>query len=120
MKNSKLVIWLQGFNAVTAIAGGLALITGSLVPPDHYLQHTSFDGYYMPGVILLCTVGGSALFATIALYKKLATAPMISILAGVIMLFWIICEVASIRTASILQLVYVITSITIIIKTPTK
>lgn len=120
MKNKTIIIWLQGFNAVTAIAGGLALILGSIVPPLSYLKHTDFDSFYFPGVILLCIVGGSALFAVFALYKRLATAHMISLLAATIMLFWIICEIASIREFSALQLIYLATSIAIIYKTSRK
>lgn len=120
MKNNKLIIWLQSFNSVTAIAGGLALIGGSVTPPLSYLKYTDFDSFYFPGVILLCIVGGSALFATIALYKKLPVANIVSVLAAIIMLIWIVCEVVSIREFNALQLVYLVTSLIIIYKTPSE
>lgn len=114
MRGNKLLIGLQGFNAFTAIAGGIGLIATWIKPGTELLNHTDFAGYYWPGVILLCVVGGSALIAVISLISKIPGYQIASLLAGVIMLFWIICEVASIRQFHFLQVVYLATSLGII------
>lgn len=117
MKNRRLLLGLQGFNAATAIAGGVGLIAGWINPGLELLEHTDFASYYWPGVILLCLVGGSALLAIIAIVKKFSEAKLISLLAGLIMLFWIICEVVSIREFHFLQIIYLATSLAILAKT---
>lgn len=110
----RLLIALQGFNALTAIAGGIGLIAGWINPGREMLSHTDFASYYWPGVILLCIVGGSALFACLSLLRRLQGTAIISLLAGTIMLFWIICEVASIRQFHFLQALYIVISLAII------
>lgn len=120
MKNRRLLLSLHLFNAVTSIAGGIALIGGFITPPLDYIKHTDFASYYFPGVILLCVVGGGASLAVITILKKLPTASLVSITAGLIMLFWIICEVISIREFNFLQAAYIATASLAIYKTPTK
>lgn len=114
MKQEKWLIGLQGFNAITAIAGGIGLMAGWVVPGPEYLSHTDFPSFYFPGVLLLCVVGGGALLATLALIGKIHGARLLNLLAAVIMLFWIIGEVVSIREFHFLQVIYIITSFWII------
>lgn len=118
MKDNRLLLSLQSFNAVTAIAGGIGLIAGWINPGSEMLAHTDFVSYYWPGVILLCIVGGSALFAVISLARKIPGSGIASLLAGIIMLFWIITEVASIRSFHFLQAFYLLISLAIIYLTP--
>lgn len=114
MKRQRLLVGLLGFNAVTAMAGGIGLIAGWIKPGAALLEHTDFASYYWPGVILLCAVGGSALYAAVSVTRKMPGASMASLLAGMIMLFWIITEVVSIRQFHFFQVVYIATSLTII------
>lgn len=52
------------FLAVTAVAGGLGLLTGAMAPDVALLQGSPFHSYTIPGLALLLFVGGSALLAT--------------------------------------------------------
>lgn len=112
-----ILIGIQAFNGLTAVGGGTALMAGAIKVPQWY-ERTAFVNGYFPGLILFAIVGGSALLAALALYKRAIGAEIASLLAGLIMLFWIIGEVVSIRTPHILQLVYVITGLTVLLLTP--
>jgi len=62
---------LTAFVALTAIGGGLALLTGAEGNrfPLAWLQGTPFDGYTIPGLILAVIVGGSALIASVFAFR---------------------------------------------------
>ena len=67
----------QAFVAVTGLAGGIALVAGSvdpawasvLTPPMSYLDGSPFRSYLIPGLLLIVVVAGvhaAGFFATIA------------------------------------------------------
>jgi hypothetical protein len=58
------LILLDAFLAITAIAGGIGLLTGAIAPGVDLLQGSPFTSYTIPGLALLIIVGGSALVAT--------------------------------------------------------
>jgi len=113
-----LLLGLLLFNAISSVGGGLALMTGWIPEQPSWVQHTGFPSLYFPGVILMAMVGGSSLVAAIAMRKGCAGWQLSSVLSGVIMLFWIIGEIASIRGFHVLQLVYFITGGLVIWWTP--
>jgi hypothetical protein len=106
------------FNGLTAVGGGLALMTGWIPEQPSWVEHTDFESNYFPGVILLAVVGGSSLVAAVALVRRSTAWELASILAGFVMLFWIIGEIASIRAFHVLQLVYVVTGVAVVWLTP--
>jgi hypothetical protein len=111
------VIALHIFNAVSATAGGIYLMTsgpGDL--PRAWLA--GFPSFYFPGVILLAMVGGSAAIAAIAIRRHVTGAALASITAGTIMVYWIVGEVASIRIFHPLQLIYLVTGVLAVVLTP--
>ena len=59
----KLLLGLLLFNAISAVGGGLALMTGWIPEQPSWVQHTDFSSLYFPGVILMAVVGGSSLVA---------------------------------------------------------
>lgn len=73
-----------------------------------------FKSLYFPGVILAAIVGGSALLAVLATCKGIPQSNMLNVLAGLIMIFWIIVEIFSIRTFHFLQVIYFLTGAIII------
>ena len=96
------------------MAGGIGLMVGLINPGEKLLIHTDFESYFFPGVLLLCLVGGSAFAAVVLLYFRFQTASIYSLLAGIIMFFWIIAELAAIREFHFLQVIYVITASVVI------
>ena len=75
---------------------------------------TDFRSLYFPGVILFAIVGGSSLLALIAVKKKMVGWQLVSVLAGLILVFWIVGEIVSIRQFDWLQAVYFLTGILVI------
>ena len=91
-----LLILLDGFLAVTAIAGGIGLLTGVNVPPVSFLAGSPFPDYTIPGLALLVLVGGTALVATYLTVRRNRYAALVSVLAGAMIIVFEIMEVLSI------------------------
>jgi hypothetical protein len=117
-RKSKLLLGLLLFNGLSASIGGIALITDWIPEQTSWVRDTDFSSNYFPGVILMAVVGGSSLIAAIALVKRSEGWPLASIVAGTIMVFWIIGEVASIRAFHFLQVIYLVTGALVVVWTP--
>jgi hypothetical protein len=93
-------------------------MTGAIANQPSWTSRTDFSSQYFPGVILLAIVGGSALIAACAAVKGAPAWQLSSIVAGVIMVVWIIGEIASIRAFHILQVIYLATGAAVLWLTP--
>ena len=113
-----LLLGVHLFNGLSAVVGGLALMTSWIPQEPSWVDHTGFSSNYFPGVILLAAVGGSALVAALAMAKRVVGSELWSIVAGMIMVVWIVGEIASIRGFHILQVVYLITGLLVLWWTP--
>ena len=113
-----ILLGLLLFDGVSAAGGGVALLTGLIPEQASWLQHTGFESLYFPGVILMAVVGGSSLVAAAAVVKRAAGWQLASVLAGTIMVFWIVGEVASIRGFHYLQAIYLVTGAAVVWCTP--
>ncbi len=85
---------VDAFTAMTAVGGGLALMTrleGDRFPLE-WLQGTPFSSYVIPGLILTVAVGGTAAVAAVALLRNPAIGALASMLAGMVLMGWIIGE----------------------------
>ena len=80
------------FVALTAVLGGIAVATGVDKFPASWLAGTVFSSYLIPGLILAILVGGSATVAAVATLRRLDAGVLTSVLAGAIMLGWLIGE----------------------------
>ena len=117
---SKVLLGLLLFNGLSATSGGLALMTGWIPEQASWVRDTAFPSNYFPGVILMAVVGGSSLIAAAALVKRCDGWQLASIVAGTIMVFWIIGEVASIRGFHFLQVIYLVTGALVVTWTPAR
>lgn len=118
MKKRILLIALLYLNGIAATLGGIGLMMNKLSMPDSYLTHTDFASFYFPGVILFAIVGGSSLLAAIATQKRLVGSGIATVLAGLIMLFWLVGEIVSIRELHALQFVFLLSGSAVIALTP--
>lgn len=104
---------IQLFVALTAFAGGAALIAGSLdprlgsvlVPPADYLAGSPFTWYTVPGVILAMVLGGVHLVAFVMVLRHHRRAGLGSAAAGFAALIWSFVQMVFIPF-SVLQAVY--------------
>lgn len=84
----------DAFAGLTAVGGGIALATGlegDRFPPE-YLEGTPFSSYVLPGLILAGIVGGSATVAAVVTLRSEKVGGPTSVLAGAIMMGWILGE----------------------------
>jgi hypothetical protein len=117
-RRTKVLLALLLFNGVSAGGGGLALMTDWIPEQASWVRDTDFASNYFPGVILMAVVGGSSLVAAAALVKCLDGWQLASIVAGTVMVFWIVGEVASIRAFHPLQVIYLVTGVLVVAWTP--
>lgn len=104
---------LQAFVALTAFAGGVALVIGSLDasfstvlnPPPEYLAGSPFDSYVIPGLVLAAVIGGGHAFAFVQLERRMPRALFVAAAAGFATLIWIFVQMVYIPF-SVLQAVY--------------
>lgn len=101
------------FVAVTALAGGIALMLGSvnptlgtvLVPPGDYLTGSPFGSYLVPGIALIVLVSAPHAWAFVAVLRRAAAAGFLAAAAGFACLIWIFIQMMYIPFSP-LQAVY--------------
>lgn len=104
------LILLDAFLAISAVAGGIGLLTGAIAPDVAQLQGSPFGSYLIPGLALLCLVGGSAMLATGLMLRLPDLGIVASGVAGVMIMGFEVIEVLVIGSdpglARNLQLLY--------------
>lgn len=94
---------LLAFGTANAIGGGCYGIAGAEGVPTDWLDGSPFKDYLVPSLILLTVVGGTLLFATIAVLARLHTAHLAAFSAGATVAGWLTVQVAIIGHVSWLQ-----------------
>ena len=108
-----ILLIVQAFVAVTALAGGLALVVGSidpalasvLIPPGTYLEGSPFRSYLVPGLLLIVLVAGVHVLAFVAVLTDSRWKDMLSAAGGFACAIWIFVQMMVIPF-SFLQAVY--------------
>lgn len=104
---SSLIRYLLGgvlaFGALNALAGGYYGLSGAEGVPLELLEGSPFRSYYIPSLILLVVVGGSFLFAAIAVLANFQIARISALGAGALVLLWIAAQVSIIGYVSWMQ-----------------
>jgi hypothetical protein len=84
------VIGLETVAAVSAVGGGIGLIAGNAIGmPADWLAATPFSSWRVPGVLLLLVV---AVPMGVAELRRSSLAPLLSLIAGVLQVLWIIAQ----------------------------
>jgi len=96
-----IAIILLLFNAISALFGGWGLISDpsgeTLEMPLRFLEHSPFENFLVPGIILFITNGlFSLLFAVMALLKFMNYSWLV-IFQGFILVGWLIIQIIMIR-----------------------
>jgi hypothetical protein len=104
----KLILALASFSAVSAIGGGIELVVarrGSrYMPPIGLLEHTPFQSFLVPGVMLAIIVGGAGLLSAVLVWRRSRAAIDATVVAGAALTFWIVAEAAIFRAVYWLHL----------------
>ncbi len=97
------------FNGLSAIGGGIALLTGTYQDgvlieaggqarfPLEWLQNTPFSDYTIPALILTVGVGGSSLIAAVLVFMGRDEGALASVVAGLAMAGFISGEVVLLK-----------------------
>ena len=83
---------LNLFLGVTAVAGGVALLTGWIKMPLSSLAGSPFSDYTVPAILLVGAVGGTALLAAWLVHLKLSVGVPASVVAGAAIMVYEIVE----------------------------
>lgn len=98
------------FVGVTAVLGGVGLVadpSGRNVGLSlSMLEHSPFDTFLVPGLVLAVVIGGAALLASLAHLLRWRFAGQASLFAGLLLVGWILVQVLMIRELSWLHGVY--------------
>lgn len=93
-----LLLLINGFGA---IYGGLNLIIDpsgdTMQMPLSFLEHTPFDSYLIPGIILLLVNGIFSFVALASMLLKRSKHPLFIIIQGVLLSGWIIVQILMIQ-----------------------
>jgi len=94
---------LLAFVALNAFGGGYLGMSGAEGVPREWLQGSPFSDYFIPGLFLFVVVGGSFLFAAIAVFARFRRARLAASIAAVIALAWLVVQVSIIGYVSWMQ-----------------
>jgi hypothetical protein len=94
---------LLAFGALNAVGGGYYGLSGADGVPTEWLKASPFQDYFVPSIILLVVVGGSLLAASIAVFARLHSARLAAFAAGMIVLTWLLVQLAIIGYVSWMQ-----------------
>ncbi len=104
---SKIIRYTLGtllvFLALNAFGGGYYGISGAEGVPLELLEGSPFESYFIPSLILIFVVGGSALFASIAVFAGSKFARTASFANAIIVFGWLSVQVVIIGYISWMQ-----------------
>lgn len=109
------LIVVTAISGLAAIGGGLGVLFHGLGIPREELSGTPFDSFLIPGLLLTVVVGGSMATATTALLRRADEAGRVAIVAGAVMLGWIVVEALMIHDGRPLQVAVAVVSVATIL-----
>lgn len=101
--------------ALNAFGGGYYGLAGARDIPAEWLNGSPFKNYFIPSLFLFIVIGGSALFASIAVFRNTSYAIKASVFCGVTVILWIIIQLIIIGYVSWMQPVTAVTGILILL-----
>ena len=96
-----IAIILLLFNAISALFGGWVLISDpsgeTLEMPLRFLEHSPFENFLAPGIILFITNGLFSLLFAVMAFLKFMNYSWLVIFQGFILVGWLIIQIIMIR-----------------------
>lgn len=98
-----ILVVLEALLALNAAGGGIYGLTGAAGVPREWLQGSPFESFFVPSLILIAVVGGSALVAATLVVLRPPLGAWASLGAAAILFVWIAVQVGIIGLVSWLQ-----------------
>ncbi len=108
---------LLAFAALNGFAGGYFGLSGAEGVPLEWLEGSPFHSYFIPGLVLFVAVGGSFLFACIAVFARLRIARTAAFASVIIVFVWLAVQLSIIGYVSWMQPTTAAVAIVILILT---
>lgn len=89
--------------AINAFGGGFYGLSGAKDVPAEWLKGSPFDSYFIPSLVLIICVGGSALIAAVLVLRKHVSARKAALGCGIMVSGWIVVQLIIIGFVSWLQ-----------------
>lgn len=114
-----LTIILLALNGLTAVIGGLLLITD----PSGYklglytsiLQYSPFDNFLIPGILLTSVIGLGSFIVCALVILRVKKSPTWVIILGFTLAVWISIQILMLRDVQFLQIAFAINGITLML-----
>ncbi len=106
---------LELFVGLVAMCGGVVLAAGAGGLPGSVLARTPFTSWLLPGLALLALVGLPMLVAGVAVVTGSRYAGTLSIVAGVLLVGWLVTQVVVLGSWSVLQPAMFVVALAIIV-----
>ena len=103
--------------ALNALGGGYYGMSGAKGVPLEWLEGSPFRSYFIPGLALLILVGGSSLFASIAVFARFSYARPASFVYVILVFVWLAVQLSIIGYVSWMQPTTAIVSLIILMLT---
>lgn len=107
VRERKFIRYLSGFLlaflALNAFGGGYYGMAGAEGIPMELLEGSPFKSYFIPGMFLFVAIGGACLFSAIAIFARWRIARKAALSAALLILAWLIVQVAIIGYMSWMQ-----------------
>lgn len=100
--------------ALNAFGGGYYGMAGAKAVPVALLTGSPFKDYFIPSLFLFVIVGGSALFASIAVFLSKAIGKKAAMLSAIIVILWLVVQVVIIGYISWMQPVTALVAVIIL------
>jgi hypothetical protein len=111
--NWRVLSVLTGFLGVTAVAGGIGLTSGSIVPELSQLDSSPFGSYLVPGMVLL-GIGIVSLTAAGLCWRQTPPGAHLSLVAGFLIMAYELVQIVYIDP-HLLQLAYFLLGLLILV-----
>ena len=103
--------------AVNAFGGGYYGMAGAKNIPVEWLEGSPFPDYFIPSLFLFIVIGGLALFSGIAVFRQLRLSRKAAFSCGIIIVLWIVIQVAIIGYVSWMQPTTMVAALLILLLT---
>jgi len=88
----RILLVLFFFIGLGAVAGSIGVMKEVMPFPEVWLRGTPFHSYFYPGLILCVVVGGSQFAAAFILLWRSSLAKRASLIAGLLLIGWMVGE----------------------------